>query len=407
MSVPGLFKFVLTLRSKWAIISAEIAEINQGKLRSNRRDFMLKYIYQHGEYPHFTWDEKRILDLLTSTAALQGRLLGKMQQLGFGAQQEVMLNALTEEITKSNKIEGEILDSAQVRSSIAGKLDINLSKKAVPSHRINCVVECMLDAIRNFNKPLTKARLFGWHAALFPSGYSGMNKIRTARFRNGEMQVVSVKSNRETVLYEAPSFGEVPKQMLSFLNWLNKAGNENPLLKAAIAHLWFVIIHPFDDGNGRLTRIITEMLLARAENTPLRFYSMSSQIQKEKKEYYHILECTTTSSPDITGWLEWFFNCLDRSIGASEMIAGNVLKKAVFWQKNSIAVTNSIQQAIINRLFDGFEGNLTSGKTAKMYKVSQDTAGRLLKDLMDKNILEIKGGGRSTHYVLKNCYLSG
>ena len=363
---------------------------------------MFKYIYQYSEYPRFTWDEKRIRDLLTSTAALQGRLLGKMQQLGFGAQQEAMLNALTEEITKSNEIEGEFLDSAQVRSSIAGKLDINLSKKTIPSHRVDCYVESMLDAVRNFNKPLTESRLFGWHAKLFPSGYSGMSKIKTAMFRDGEMQVVSVKHSRDIVLYEAPSFKEVPVQIASLLRWLNKEGNENPLLKAAIAHLWFVIIHPFDDGNGRLTRIITEMLLARAENTSLRFYSMSSQIQKERKGYYNILERTTRGNLDISGWLEWFFNCLDRSIKASEEIAGNILKKAAFWQKNAFAVTNSVQQAIINRLFDGFEGNLTSSKAAKMYKVSQDTAGRLLKDLVDKGFLEVKGGVRSTHYVLMN-----
>jgi Fic family protein len=362
---------------------------------------VVKYIYQNKGYPHFTWDKAKILDSLTRTAVLQGKIIGKMQQFGFGIQQEAMLNALTEEITKSSEIEGEILNSEQVRSSLARQLNINLTKEAAPSHHIEGVVETMMDAVRDFKKQLTKSRLLGWHASLFPTGYSGMHKIRAGKFRDEEMQVVSNKNGRDIVHYEAPDPKEVPEQMVDFLDWLNKDGNENPLLKVAIAHLWFVIIHPFDDGNGRLTRTITEMLLARAENTSLRFYSMSAQIQKEKKEYYRILERTTTGGLDITEWLGWFFECLSRSIEASESIVGNVLKKAVFWQKNAIAISNKIQQDIINRLFDGFEGNLTSGKVEKIFKVSQDTATRLLKDLVNKGFLEVQGGGRSTHYVLK------
>ena len=361
---------------------------------------MNKYIWQNKKYPRFTWDREKILDLLTHIAVLQGKVLGKMQQLGFGLQQEAMLNALTEEITKSSEIEGELLNSEQVRSSLARRLDINLDKETAPSHHIEGIVEMMMDAVRNFKKPLTKSRLFGWHASLFPTGYSGMHRIRAGKFRNSEMQVVSQKGEREIVHYHAPEPEDVPVQMADFLNWLNRDGNENPLIKAAIAHLWFVIIHPFDDGNGRLTRIITEMLLARAENTSLRFYSLSAQIQKEKKGYYRILEQITTGTLDITGWLEWFFACLGKSIEASDELAGVVLKKAAFWQRNALIVTNAIQQDIINRLFDGFKGNLTSGKTAKMYKVSQDTAASLLKDLVDKGFLEVQGGGRSTHYIL-------
>ena len=362
---------------------------------------MPKYIHQYKEYPKFSWDKPKILGLLTHTASLQGKVLGKMQQFGFGVQQEAMLNALTEEITKSNEIEGEILDSGQVRSSLADKLNISLSKEIAPSRRVTGFVESMFDAINNFDKPLSKSRLFGWHASMFPTGYSGMTWIHAGKLREGEIQVVSIKSGRETVLYRAPPFQEVPKQTKVFLDWLNKDNNENPLLKAAIAHLWFVIIHPFDDGNGRLTRIITEMLLARSENTHLRFYSMSSQIQKEKKGYYNILEQTTTGSLDITGWLCWFFNCLCRSIEASDKIAGNVFKKTAFWQKNGFLITNTYQRTIINLMFDGFEGNLTSGKIAKICKISQDTATRLLNDLVGKGFLEIQGGGRSTHYVLK------
>ncbi|MCL2185526.1 MAG: Fic family protein [Treponema sp.] len=362
---------------------------------------MAKYIHQHKKYPNFTWDKSVIINLLTHISILQGKVLGKMQQLGFGDQKEAMLNALTEEITKSSEIEGEILNSEQVRSSLAKRLDINLEKEITSSRHIDGIVEALMDAVKNYNKPLTKTRLFGWHASLFPTGYSGIQKIRTGKFREGEMQVVSRKYTHDIIHYEAPSPEKVSEQMTEFFNWINKENNENPLLKAAIAHLWFVIIHPFDDGNGRITRIITEMLLARSENTSLRFYSMSSQIQNEKKEYYRVLELTTTGSLDITEWLVWFFTCLCRSIEASEEIAGNVIKKASFWQKNALVITNKIQQEIINRLFNGFIGNMSSGKAAKIFKISQDTAARYLKDLSDKGFLEVKGSGRSTHYVLK------
>jgi Fic family protein len=361
----------------------------------------VKYIHHSKKYPVFTWDESKIFGLLTHISILQGRVLGKMQQLGFGNQQEAMLNALTEEITKSSEIEGEILNSEQVRSSLANRLDINLKKKTTPSRRIDGVVEAMMDAVKNFDKPLTKSRLFGWHASLFPTGYSGMQKILVGKFRDGEMQVVSQKFGVDIVHYEAPAPDLVSGQMTQFLDWLNKDNSVPPLLKAAIAHLWFVIIHPFDDGNGRLARIITEMLLARSENTDLRFYSMSSRIQKEKKGYYSILELTNRGKLDITDWLQWFFSCLGKSIEASEEVAGSVIKKSAFWQKHALDIGNKIQQEIINRLFDGFVGNMTSGKVAKIFKVSQDTATRHLKDLVDKGFLEVRGGGRSTHYVLK------
>jgi len=372
------------------IISARFAEIK-----------MAKYIYECDGYPRFTWDGTVVLDVLMTIAGLQGRILGKMQQFGFGLQQEAMLNAMTEEIVKSSEIEGEILNSDQVRSSLARQLNMDVERTVTPSHHIDGIVETMMDATGHYQKPLTKTRLSGWHAALFPTGWSGLRKIRVGKFRNDEMQIVSNKGGREVVHYEAPAPQDVGWQMEAFLEWFNKEGNENPLLKSAIAHLWFVIIHPFDDGNGRLTRTITEMALARSENTPLRFYSMSAQIQKEKKECYRILERTTTGGLDITAWLIWFLGCLVRSIENTEAVIGNVLRKAEFWQRNSESIPSVTQRRILNLLFDGFTGNMTSGKAAKLCKVSQDTATRLLKDLVGKGVLDVKGDGRNTHYVLK------
>ena len=361
---------------------------------------MPKYIHEHNGYPKFTWDLNIILNLLTEVSTRQGHILGKMQQFGFDVQQEASLNALTEEITKSSEIEGEILNSEQVRSSLAKWLNINLENETAPSHYIEGIVEAVMDAVRNYKEPLTEERLFGWHATLFPTGRSGIHKIKVAEFRDSDMKVVSNKRYLEIVHYEAPAPKKIQEQMNDFLNWLNIYDNENPLLKAAIAHLWFVIIHPFDDGNGRLTRIITEMSLARAENTYLRFYSMSAQIQKEKKEYYKILEQTTTGNLDITTWLIWFLKCLGRAIESSDEIIDKVLRKAAFWQKNATEISNKTQREIINRLFDGFTGNLTSGKIENIFKISQPTAIRMLNDLVEKGFLEICGAGRSTHYVL-------
>jgi Fic family protein len=363
---------------------------------------MPKYIYEYDGYPKFTWDKDALLNLLTRVSVLQGKILGKMQQFGFGVQQEAMLNALTEEITKSSEIEGEILNSEQVRSSLAKQLNINLEKETRYSHHIEGIVEAVIDAVRNHKKPLDEERLFGWHGVLFPTGRSGLHKIRVAEFRDSEISVISNKEYLEVVHYKAPLPEKVQGQMAEFLLWLNAEGNENPLLKAAIAHLWFVIIHPFDDGNGRLTRIITEMMLARSEGTSLRFYSMSAQIQKEKKEYYKVLESTTAGELDITTWLVWFLECLEHAIEASEGIIGKVLRKAVFWQKNSAEIPNKTQREIINCLLGGFTGNLTSGKTQKIFKISQPTAIRMLNDLVEKGFLAVRGAGRGTHYILAN-----
>jgi Fic family protein len=369
------------------------------KTATNAAQRRQKYIYRRRGYPNFTWDSAHILSALTRVAGRQGEILGKMRQLGFGAQREAMLNALTEEITKSSEIEGEILNSGQVRSSLAKRLNITLESPGKKSRRVDGIVESMVDAVGNYNEPLTKKRLFGWHAALFPTGYSGIRKIRVAAYRTGAMRVVSTgRDFCDTVHYEAPPPVEVGARMYAFLKWLNAAGGEIPLLKAAVAHLWFVIIHPFDDGNGRLARAITEMMLARAENTGLRFYSMSAQIQKEKNAYYAILERTTTGPLDITPWLEWFLGCLERAIEGSGGVVGKVMEKAAFWQKHATEITNPLQREIINRLLDGFVGNMTSGKAAKILKVSQDTAARALKGLADSGFLSIQGAGRGTHY---------
>jgi Fic family protein len=361
----------------------------------------MTYIHEQIGYPQFTWDKTIIYHCLARIALRQGNILGKMQQFGFGIQQEAMMDALVEEITQSSEIEGEILNSEQVRSSLARRLDITLEKFVPESHHIDGIVQSMMDAVHHYDIPLSEDRLFSWHASLFPSGYSGIRQINVAEYRHGPMTVVSTKHYEDTIHYEAPSFDLVPAQMRGFLDWLNNNDSENPLLKAAIAHLWFVIIHPFDDGNGRLARTITEMMLARSEKTHLRFYSMSSQIQKEKKMYYSILEQTTTGNLDITPWLMWFFGCLERAIDNSSEIVGNVIAKAEFWNKHSAEIPNKTQREIINRLMNGFEGNLSSGKVAKMFKISQDTASRLLKDLEKRGFLAMQGGGRSTHYVLK------
>ena len=366
---------------------------------------MLKYIYQRRGYPNFTWDSLSILNVLTRIAHRQGEMLGRMRQFGFGVQREAALNSLTEEITGSGEIEGEILNSEQVRSSLAKRLNIKLDRPVSKSYHIDGIVQSVMDAVGNYGAPLTKERLFGWHAALFPTSYSGMRKIRVAAYRTGKMHVVSSKRFDDTIHYEAPPPSEVSAQMKMFLSWLNTGGNENPILKAAIAHLWFVIIHPFDDGNGRLTRTITEMMLARAENMPLRFYSMSAQIQKEKKGYYAALERTTTGTLDITLWLEWFLGCLERAIENSGAVIGKVMEKAAFWQKYAARITNPMQREIINRLMDGFDGKMTSGKAAKILKVSQDTAARALKDLVSRGFLSVQGAGRGTHYVLRVGYI--
>ena len=340
----------------------------------------------------------------------QGRLIGRMEGLGFVSQNEAVLTTLTQDVLKSSEIEGEILNPDQVRSSIARRLGIDIAG-AIPADRdVEGVVEMMLDATQRFAEPLTQERLFGWHAALFPTGYGGIHLIRVGAWRDdsiGAMQVISGPISREKIHFEAPAAKRLQHEMDAFLAWVNNArsanGNEviDPVLKAALAHLWFVTIHPFDDGNGRIARAIADWALAQSEGSSQRFYSMSSQIRVERRAYYDMLEHTQKSTLDITEWLVWFLACLDRAITATETMLGAVFRKAAFWDKNAGWTINERQKKMLNKLFDGFDGKLTSTKWAIIAKCSQDTAQRDIQGLIDQGILvKDAAGGRSTSYSL-------
>jgi Fic family protein len=362
------------------------------------------YVHQLADWPKFRWDQLKLSDLLASVRFRQGRLIGNMQALGFSLREEAMLQTLTQEVIKSSEIEGEVLDQNQVRSSLARRLGIDIAGSVPADRNVEGVVDMMLDATQNFLASLTDERLFGWQAALFPTGRSGMHKITVGAWRTGEkgpMQVVSGAIGKEKVHYEAPEAGKVDAEMTSFLAWFNQEQAMDPVIKAALAHLWFVTIHPFEDGNGRIARAIADMQLARADDSPQRFYSMSSQIRKERNDYYDILEKTQKGNLDVTEWLEWFLNCLDRALLATNDILANVMKKARFWEKHAQTNLNERQHLIVNRMLDGIEGKMTSSKWAKMAKCSQDTAARDIQDLIVKGILEKEAaGGRSTSYAL-------
>jgi len=362
------------------------------------------YIHELKNWPKFYWDNNKITNILSEVSFLQGNIIGKMKAVGFDFQQEALLTSMTYEITKSSEIEGELLNTEQVRSSIARRLNISNINMVATNHYVDGIVEMMVDATQNFESKLTLERLLGWHAALFPTGFSGMYKIKVGSFRDdkdGPMQVVSSGMGKEVVYYEAPSADKLPAYMDDFLRWINDENDISPIIKAAIAHLWFVTIHPFEDGNGRISRAITDMMLSKAENSPYRFYSMSAQIQKEKKEYYNVLESTQKGKLDITTWLEWFLKCLSKSISDAESLINKIIYKALCWQEFNKIILDKNQQKIINMLLDGFEGNLTSSKWAKICKCSQDTAIRSIKYLIENNILKQEGTGRSTHYVLR------
>lgn len=324
--------------------------------------------------------------------------------LGFGLQAEASLQSLTEEVVKSSDIEGEVLDRDQVRSSLARRLGIDVAGLVPADRDVEGVVEMMLDATQNYMAPLTKERLFGWHAAIFPTGRSGLSKITVGDWRtgaSGPMQVVSGAYGRARVHFEAPDASRLDGEMGSFFEWFEQEKTIDPVLKAAVAHLWFVTIHPFDDGNGRIARAIANLALARSEKIAQRFYSMSAQIRAERKEYYAILERTQKGSLDITAWLLWFVGCLDRAFTGADGIVGNVLRKARFWEQLSGEKLNERQAKVLNRLLDGFDGKLTSSKWAALTKSSQDTAGRDIDDLVRRGVLmKNPGGGRSTSYSL-------
>lgn len=359
------------------------------------------YIHEQKDWPAFTWDSDTITTILGSVRHRQGRILGQMQTLGFRIQEETMLKALTMDVIKSSEIEGELLNPEQVRSSIARHLGIEIAG-ALPAERdVEGVVEMMLDATQRYDVPLTAERLFDWHAALFPTGRSGMYKIKTAAWRDDIMQVTSGPMGKETVHFEAPKASKVPGEMTVFLEWIEQEQLLDPVLKAGLAHLWFVTIHPFDDGNGRITRAITDMLLARADKSPQRFYSMSAQIQLERNKYYDILESTQKGDLDITLWLAWFLECLMRSMEQTDETISKTIARAHFWETQKDTQFNARQQKILQLLLDDFYGSLNVSKYAKIAKTSTDTALRDLQDLVKKSVLEQQGSGRSTSYRLK------
>ncbi len=362
----------------------------------------MKYIYENADWHEFTWLGDKIQNLLLEIKKSQGFLLGKMDSLGFDVKNNAQLQILTENIIKSSEIEGEILDKHLVRSSVARKLGIDIGGESQISRNIDGVVEMMLDATQNYDTEMTKERLVGWQAALFPTGFSGMYKIETGNYRSdkqGVMQVISGNIGDEKVHYQAPSANILEKEIPDLIDYINN-DNADLLIKAGIIHLWFVILHPFDDGNGRIARALTDMLLAKSDDNKFRFYSMSSQIQKNRKTYYNILEKTQKGSMDITNWLVWFLENLLIAINNSEDILKSVLSKAEFWQKNSQLTFNERQKNVLNRFMDNFEGNLTTTKWAKMCNVSQDTANIDINDLIEKKILKKMGKARSTQYIL-------
>lgn len=362
------------------------------------------YLWKQAQWPDFSWDERRLGKSLASAHQEKGRLLGKMETLGFEFREEARLQALTQEVVKSSEIEGEILDNAQVRSSVARRLGMDIGGLVPADRSTEGVVEMALDATVNCDMPLTENRLFGWHAALFPTGRSGMLEISVGDWRDdsmGPMQVVSGPMGREKVHYQAPPAAQVPVEMAKFLSWFERTADIDLLVKAGLAHLWFVTIHPFEDGNGRIARAIADMVLSRSDGTRQRFYSMSAQIRAENKQYYSMLERTQKSGMDVTPWLEWFCGCLSRAVESSQGTVDSVLQKAQFWGRLSQEPLNERQIKVLNRMLDGFEGKLTTSKWAKLAKCSQDTAHRDILDLIERDILRKNpGGGRSTSYSI-------
>lgn len=362
------------------------------------------YIHQRDDWPKFHWDQDGLSNQLAGVRHRQGRLIGRMEGLGFRLREEAVLSTLTQDVLKSSEIEGEILDIDQVRSSLARRLGLEIGALTPADRHVDGVVEMMLDATQKYQNPLTEERLFGWHAALFPTGRSGMQKIRIGDWRDdssGPMQVVSGPIGKERVHYQAPRADQLSAEMCQFVGWFNAPASIDPVLKAALAHLWFVIIHPFDDGNGRIARAIADLALARSELSPKRFYSMSAQIRLERNDYYEILEQTQKGSLDVTAWMQWFLGCLDRAFNGAEVTLSGVLRKARFWEVHAGESFNDRQRKVVNRLLNGFDGKLTSSKWASLAKCSQDTANRDINDLVKRGILaKDAAGGRSTSYAL-------
>jgi len=365
---------------------------------------MKRFIHQLESWPIFTWELEDFLGLLSEVRNLQGRVLGRMESLGFDLRNEANLETLTLDVLKSSEIEGDILNLDQVRSSIARKLGMVIKGSVLSDRNVDGMVEMMIDATTNYMKPLTVERLFDWHAAIFPTGRSGMYKITVADWRTdstGPMQVVSGPMGKEKVHFQAPDSSVIESEMNQFLDWFNDTSNLDLVVKASIAHLWFVTIHPFEDGNGRITRALTDMILARSDGSSQRFYSMSAQIRIERKHYYEILEKTQKGNLDITEWIKWFLNCLKNSLISTDTVLNRVLFKANFWNTNAKTTFNERQKKVLNRILDGFDGKVTSSKWAKIAKCSKDSAIRDINDLIEKGVLiKEDAGGRSTNYEL-------
>ena len=362
------------------------------------------YLWEQDQWPDFSWDGTRLSEILALAHREKGRLLGRMEALGFELREEARLQALTQEVVKSGEIEGEMLDSDQVRSSIARHLGIDIGGLIPADRDIEGIVEMALDATGNYARPLTRNRLCGWHTALFPTGWSGMREISVGDWRDdgkGPMQVVSGPIGKERIYYQAPPAARLPDEMATFLSWFGQATGIDLLVRAGLAHLWFVTVHPFEDGNGRIARAIADMVLSQSDGSDQRFYSMSAQIRAERKQYYAMLERTQKSSLDITDWLEWFLGCLVRAVEGSQETVGAALQKAQFWERFSQKPLNERQIKVLNLVLDGFEGKLTSSKWARIAKCSQDTAYRDILGLIDRGVLKKdSGGGRSTSYSM-------
>jgi len=362
------------------------------------------YIHEQPDWPRLRWDHEVVAGALADVRHRQGRLIGRMEALGFDLRREAVLGTLVEDVIKSSDIEGEKLDAGQVRSSVARRLGMDVGGMGRADRDVEGVVEMTLDATRHYDQPLTAERLYGWHSSLFPTGRSGMKRIRVGTWRHSDsdpMQVVSGPAGRERVHFEAPAATRLDGEMNAFLDWFEAPAETDPVLEAALAHLWFVTVHPFDDGNGRIARAIADMALARSEGSSQRFYSMSSQIRAERNAYYDILEQTQRGTTDVTDWIGWFLACLGRSIDSAGTALAGVLAKARFWERAVGLALNERQRLVLNRLLDGFEGKLTTSKWAKLAKCSQDTALRDIAFLVDHGVLvRNPGGGRSTSYGL-------
>jgi Fic family protein len=371
----------------------------------------MKYIHQLPSWSEMSWDSKIVFQKLIPIRMKEGRFLGRMESLGFDFQLEAEFSTLTQDVIKTSEIEGENLPLEQVRSSLAKRLGLEFPAQVASNRNVDGLVEVVLDACQNAHKPVTSRRLFLWHSSIFPTGKNGFQKIAVGKYRDGKagpMQVVSGPIGKEKVHFEAPPAEQVPEEMTSFLHWLNSDQGLDPVLKAGVAHLWFLTIHPFSDGNGRMARAISDLLLSRADGLKQRFYSLSAQIRKERNSYYEILEKTQKGNLDITEWLVWFLDCLDRSLDEALNTLSQVLKKAAAWKFIGNTPINPRQKLMLNRLLDDFQGNLNSSKWAKMAKCSQDTAQRDIQSLVNLGILEkTEGGGRSTGFRMKEIPANG